>query len=147
MLRRTATGLATWRAHADTIALLTFLGLHAEQNTPNYKPTLASELRRNLFGWIYNMDTVIVSFTGRPPLISSTYSSTPLPLDLDDEELLDEGRLTEALGGLDGDGWSVVPRITRFTFTRSRAMLGMIREEIFRVALGYGQLTALDTLM
>lgn len=93
------------------------------------------------------MDTVIVSFTGRPPLISSTYSSTPLPLDLDDEELLDEGRLAEAVRGLGENGWRVVPRLTRFTFTRARAMLAMIREEIFRVALGYGHLTALETLL
>ena len=93
------------------------------------------------------MDTVIVSFTGRPPLISSTYSSTPLPLDLDDDELLDEGKLEAALRGLDGNGWRVVPKLTRLTSTRARAMLGMTREEIFRVALGYEQLTALDTLL
>ena len=132
---------------ADTVALLTFLGFHAETDSPTYEPTLASEIRRNLVAWIYNMDTVTASFAGRPPLLSSSYTSTPFPLDLCDDELMDKDAMAEALRGLNADGWKVQPRLSQHTFTRSRAMLGLIREEIIRVGLGYGQTTALDTIL
>lgn len=140
------TGLRTWRRTADTVALLTFLGFHAEADSPTYEPTLASEIRRNLFAWIYNINTLTASFTGRPPLLSSSYTSTPLPLDLCDDELMDKDAMARALQGLNASGWKVQPRLGQHTFTRSRAMLGLIREEIFRIALGYGQTTSLDTI-
>ncbi|MBE3049344.1 fungal specific transcription factor domain-containing protein, partial [Candidatus Bathyarchaeota archaeon] len=98
-------GLRTWKSHSDTVSLLTFLGLHAETNPPDYEPTLASEFRRSLYAWVYCLDMAIVSFTGRPPLLSSAYASTPLPLDLSHEVLLsDKDSRAEAVRGLDGDG-------------------------------------------
>ena len=132
---------------ADTVALLTFLGFHAEQDSPTYEPTLASEIRRNLFAWIYTMDTVTASFTGRPPLLSSSYTSTPFPLDLCDDELMDKDLMAKAVQGLDSRGWKVQPRLGQHGFTRSRATLSLIREDIFRIGLGYGQTTSLDRIL
>ena len=140
-------GLPTWRAHADTIALLTFLGIHAEPDSPNYEPTLASETRRSLFAWIYNLDTVTASFTGRPPLLSRCYTSTPLPLGFSDNELMDKDAMSRVLEDINANGWRVQPRLGRHTVTRARATLGQIREEIFGIALGYGQRASLENIL
>lgn len=131
---------------ADTVSILTFLGFHAESDSPTYEPTLASEIRRNLFAWIYNMNTVTASFTGRPPLLSSSYASTPFPLDLCDDELMDKDTMAKAVRSLDARGWKVPPRLGQHTLTRSRGMLGLSREAIFRIGLGYGQTASLDTI-
>ena len=93
------------------------------------------------------MDTVVASFTGRPPLLSSCYTSTPLPLDICDDELMSREAIAKAARGLDANGWKVVPRLGQHTFTRARAMLGMIREEIFRFALGYGHEASLERIL
>lgn len=130
------------------MALLTFLGLHAETNPPNYEPTLASEFRRSLYAWVYGLDMSLVSFTGRPPLLSSEYASTPLPLDLSTEELI-SGRESaiEAVRGLDADGWGTQERIYPPTVRRARVRVAMIREEILRSALGHEILPSLDRLL
>ncbi|SPO03709.1 uncharacterized protein DNG_06392 [Cephalotrichum gorgonifer] len=141
--------LRTWRAHCDTVALATFLGLHAEQSSPTYEATLSSEFRRCIFHCVYNMDMITVSFTGRPPLLSSAYCSTPMPLDLTPEELLlDKASLAKAVQALDSNGWKVQPpEIRSATFTRARALLSQAREEAFRIALGYRQTTTVDTIL
>ena len=130
------------------MALLTFLGLHAETNPTPYEPTLASEFRRSLNAWIYSLDMSLVSFTGRPPLLSSAYSSTPLPLDLSTEELLSgKESLAEAVRGLDGNGWGTKEEINPPTVRRARARVAMIREKILRVALGHEVSPSSDTLL
>lgn len=130
------------------MALLTFLGLHAETNSPNYEPTLASEFRRSLYAWVYGLDTSLVSFTGRPPLLSSAYASTPLPLDLSTEELLSGRELVaEAVRGLDRDGWGTKNEINPPTVRRARVQVAMIREEILRSALGHEASPSLGTLL
>lgn len=130
------------------MAYLTFLGLHAETNPPNYEPTLASEFRRSLNAWVYGLDMSLVSFTGRPPLLSSAYSSTPPPLDLSTEELLSGTEsVAEAVRGLDGDGWGTKGAINPPTARRARQRVAMIREKILRVALGHEISPSLDMLL
>ena len=133
------------RAHADVIALLTFLGFHAE--SPTTTTTAVSEIHRNLFAWIYNMDTIMVSFSGRPPLLCRAYTSTPLPLDIAEDELLDKDLMAQALQGLDENGWKLEPRLGPHGFTRARASLALVREEIFMIALGYGQTVTLEKIL
>lgn len=134
-------GFETWRGHSDTVAMLTFLGLHAETNPPNYEPTLASEFRRGIYAWIYYMGMNLVTFTGRPPVLSSAYSSTPLPLDLSFEDLIsDRDTRMEAVSRLGADSWDVrMSEVTPLGLKRGRAALALIKEEVLRFALGQGQ--------
>ncbi|KAJ4273442.1 hypothetical protein NW764_011987 [Fusarium oxysporum] len=51
-------------------------------------PSLRLESKHRLAACIFTINKVMVSFTGRPPLIGRRYFSTPLPLDIRDEDLL-----------------------------------------------------------
>jgi hypothetical protein len=82
------------------------------------------------------LDKVIVSFTGRPPLMSYRYASTPLPLDLRDEDLLSDGAtLARAVAALDGNGWNTSGGVYSVTLLRARSMLAFIRDELVEIAL------------
>ncbi|KAM0553085.1 hypothetical protein ACHAPJ_007633 [Fusarium lateritium] len=99
--------LACWASHAETVSMMTYLGLHAEKDVTPYKPTLCSEYNRRLFGRIHNLDKSVVAFTGRPPLLNPQFCTTPPPLDLSDEELHAGGVVLErAVAALDPYGWN-----------------------------------------
>ncbi|ORY56857.1 uncharacterized protein BCR38DRAFT_490307 [Pseudomassariella vexata] len=132
-------GFETWRYHAQMVQLITFLGHHAETNTEKpYMPTLVSEAKRCMLWLIYCMDKVAVSFTGRPPLLTQVYISTPLPLDLDVNWLLvDQDVLAQNLDKLvDDQGWNLTGGLYGSTMDRTRAQLFKVREDIFVIALG-----------
>ncbi|KAG8410289.1 hypothetical protein J3458_018001 [Metarhizium acridum] len=60
------------------------------------------------------MDKVVVLFTGRPPQISRRHVSTPLPLDLDDQELFgSEAAIAESVRSLDKMGGTARAGSTR----------------------------------
>ncbi|KDN61969.1 putative fungal specific transcription factor domain-containing protein [Colletotrichum sublineola] len=139
---------ACWQLHAETVALLTFLGFHDEVAAEPYKPTICSEIKRKLFCYIFYMDKVLASFTGRPPLISRRYARTPPPLDLKDEYLLaDEATLARHVADLDENGWNTEGGLCSATFVRARVMLAHIRDELFEIALGHGPVTPVETLL
>lgn len=128
--------------------MLTFLGLHVQSDSPDHRPSLVSENRRRIFAQVFNIDKVMVSFTGRPPLISRRYSTTPLPLDLRDVDLLAGGEtLTRAVEALDERGWNTDGRLHSSTLLRARAMIAYIREELFEIALGTRYNNTLDQLL
>jgi len=127
--------------------MLTFLGYHALPDEQPYEPTLTSELKRRLYGWILAMDCGVSYFTGRPPLMSSKYSTTPMPLDLHDEELLNPEALKLAVSQLD-NGWKRNATHTNSgTFTRCRTLLGTVRESISVLAIGDSRPSSLDMLL
>jgi len=129
-------GLACWTRHGEAVSLLTFLGRHDEQGPRSYTPSFVSENRRRLFAYAFVLDKVIVSFTGRPPLMSYRYASTPLPLDLRDEDLLSDGAtLARAVAALDGNGWNTSGGVYSVTLLRARSMLAFIRDELVEIAL------------
>ncbi|KAK2032885.1 fungal-specific transcription factor domain-containing protein [Colletotrichum zoysiae] len=139
---------ASWQLHAETVALTTFLGFHDEGAADPYKPTICSEIKRKLFCYIFYLDKVLASFTGRPPLISRRYARTPPPLDLKDEYLLaDEATLARHVADLDENGWNAEGSLCSATFVRARVMLAHIRDEIFEIALGHGPVTPVETLL
>ncbi|KAI1869209.1 uncharacterized protein JN550_005839 [Neoarthrinium moseri] len=142
-------GRQTWRYHADTISSLTFLGMHAEAtDSDSYKPTLYSELSRRIFAMGFIIDKVTVAFTGRPPLISQMFVTTPMPLDLkDDYFFLDhESRLEKMRTTLDEKGWNTEGGFYSSTYIRARLMLAKITEQIAVIALGTGSHTTRDDL-
>ncbi|KAJ0158812.1 hypothetical protein CTA2_10860, partial [Colletotrichum tanaceti] len=142
------TSLSTWMSGGEMLSLLTFLGLHAEQQQHQhqhqtkqqpYRPTLASELRRRLLLKAFSLDKVGSAITGRPPSLSHRYVLTPLPLDLADDVLMvrDGGvAVAAAAAALDAGGWSPDGRLYPVTMWRARYRFMRIRDEIFEVALG-----------
>ncbi|RYO96268.1 hypothetical protein DL766_002326 [Monosporascus sp. MC13-8B] len=132
--------LPTWRCDAEAISLLTYLGFHDSRPTDPeipYVPTLSSGIKRRLFTYVLTTHISTVSFTGRPPLLCRRYTSTPLPLDIKDEDLFsDEATLAKTVDYVDENGWNTRGQLYSSTFIRARALIASIREEIFEVALG-----------
>ncbi|KAK1246073.1 hypothetical protein MKX07_005142 [Trichoderma sp. CBMAI-0711] len=139
---------STWRCTAEAVALVTFLGMHAESNSPSYEPTLASESRRRLFAQLFVGEKDGVLFTGRPPRLSHRYAFTPLPLDLRDEDLLAGGEALErAVAGLDENGWNTGGKIYSATVTRARCIVAMIRDELVEIGIGKPRQKVASTLL
>ncbi|KAK8006523.1 hypothetical protein PG991_012820 [Apiospora marii] len=145
--------LETWRAHAELVALTTFLGLHCIPRTMPYEPSVSSEIKRRLFACIYNIDMVISSFTGRPPLLNARHVSTPLPLDIDDDILLgDRARLLEVARSpeMSDERHFSNGKLKGVTIMRARGMMAFIRNDILDISLGqmHGDVAApLDTAL
>ncbi|KAH7130884.1 hypothetical protein EDB81DRAFT_888184 [Dactylonectria macrodidyma] len=137
-----------WRFHGDTVSLLTFLGLHAQADGPNYRPTICSEWKRRLVANIFSIDKALASFTGRPPALGRRYMLTAMPLDLADHELLgNKDSLTRAMKQLDAGGWNTSGVVFPSTICRARSMIAFFRDELFEIALGHGLETTVDTLL
>lgn len=124
------------------------MGRHDQHEDDLYVPCLASENKRRLFGAIFNMDKLLVSFTGRPSLLSHRFVSTPLPLDLPDEVLLsDEATIQQAFHSLEPGGWCGGSRLYQTTFLRGRVMLAYIRNELIECALDTKKQVSLEQIM
>ncbi|OHE91576.1 hypothetical protein CORC01_13124 [Colletotrichum orchidophilum] len=142
------TSRSTWMTQGETVSLLTFLGLHVEQNKGPYKPTLASELRRRVLVKIFVLDKVGSAITGRPPALSRRYILTPIPLDIRDDYLLgDDETISKAVRSLDKSGWNADGALNSVTFWRARYQLMIIRDEIFEVALGPEAAISVEVLL
>ncbi|UKZ80033.1 hypothetical protein TrVFT333_007798 [Trichoderma virens FT-333] len=77
-------------------------------------------------------ESLITGDTGRPPLVSSKLCSTPLPLDVSDESLLN---LKVRPHRLDKDGWNVEGKNHPVTFLRAAYIIAGIRSEILEIVL------------
>lgn len=129
--------LIVWRQIGELAALMTSLGLHREAEYDGRKPDITSEVRRGIFAVVFNIDKVIGTFTGRPPMLSRRYCSTPLPLDLSDEALLsNEQEMAAAAARLDANGWNRDNKIYSKTVLRARTMFAFVRDGILELALG-----------
>ncbi|KAM6506114.1 hypothetical protein FSOLCH5_014298 [Fusarium solani] len=127
--------------------MMTYLGGHAQKDGPNYKPSLCSEYKRHLFAQVFSVDRHGVAFTGRPPLLHRQYCTTPLPLDLSEEELVaDEATFTNAVAALDANGWNTHGGIYVSTFCRARVMIIYVLDEIMELALSPGANPSLESL-
>ncbi|KAH6884230.1 hypothetical protein B0T10DRAFT_366071, partial [Thelonectria olida] len=139
--------LSCWNSHALSISMLTYLGAHVQQDVQPYKPSLCSENKRRLFAQVFNCDKFVVSFTGRPPLISRRYCSTPLPLDIRDEALTGgEEALMNAVNSLDARGWNTVGALYPVTLVRARFMVTVILDELVEISLDRTRSVTIDHL-
>ncbi|KAI0006760.1 hypothetical protein F4779DRAFT_629638 [Xylariaceae sp. FL0662B] len=140
--------LSTWRLHAETAALLTFLGFHAPEEESTYQPNMSSEIKRRFFHYMYTMSMALVAFTGRPPLVSRRFISPPFPLDISDADLLSSNEsFKKVVERLDENGWNTDGMIHSSTHLRARAMIASVREKIFEIALGSAQTVSVETLL
>ncbi|KAM6485725.1 N-terminal binuclear Zn cluster-containing protein [Trichoderma sp. SZMC 28011] len=127
------TGAGFWRQHAEAVALATFLGLHtAQPNNSVPEESVSVQVKRRLFCSVFNIDMVVSTLTGRPPLVSSKLCSTPLPLDVSDESLLN---LKVRPHRLDKDGWNMEGKNHPVTFLRAAYIIAGIRSEILEIVL------------
>ncbi|OJJ78068.1 hypothetical protein ASPBRDRAFT_112726 [Aspergillus brasiliensis CBS 101740] len=127
--------LSHWTQHGELVAVTTSLGLHRELAEEADILSLQHELKRRVYAAVFNIDKVISTFTGRPPLLSQAYSSTRLPLDMSDDALL-SGDLTSAAAQLDSHGWNKNNQIYSTTILRSRTSFARIRHEILELLEG-----------
>ncbi|EXF86013.1 hypothetical protein CFIO01_05948 [Colletotrichum fioriniae PJ7] len=79
--------ISSYVSHSLSVTMLTYLGNHNLENGPSYEPTLCSENRRRIVAQVFTSDKFGVSFTGRPPLLTNSFCSTPMPLDISDEDI------------------------------------------------------------
>jgi hypothetical protein len=93
-------------------------------------------MKRRVYSMIFKSDKTVATFTGRPPLIGSRFATTPLPLDVSDEELLNsEGNSLANTPNVDENGWNNRDRIFSGTIMRAKMMLNLIKEQILELAL------------
>jgi len=141
-------GMSCWKWNANLVAMTTYLGRHAEVQVGPYVPTISSEVKRRCLATVFFIDKIVAAFTGRPPLLSGKYMSTPLPLDLSDEELLlPPSQLSVVVSRLNDRGWCTDGVIKPSTMLRARAMMAQVRDEILEVSLGHEKNVSADVLL
>ncbi|KAL3424538.1 cytochrome P450 [Phlyctema vagabunda] len=130
------TSLMLWRQHGDLISATTGLGLHRSRDLPG-SVSISSEMRRRTWAVVFCIDKTLASFTGRPPGLSHRYNSCPLPLDLDDEVLLQSKQdLAHAVSQLDENGWNTKGELYTATNLRANMIHGLLLSEVLELALG-----------
>ncbi|KAI2603161.1 uncharacterized protein GGS25DRAFT_526202 [Hypoxylon fragiforme] len=140
--------LLVWRSHAEAMALVTFLGFHVLEERDRHRVSFMSEIKKSLYHHMYAMAQLLVSFTGRPPMMSRRFASAPLPLDIGAEYLFaGHDDLVKAIERLDEKGWNTDGKMHFFTRIRARSILAAIREEIFEIALSNEQVASIETLL
>ncbi|KAJ3535839.1 hypothetical protein NM208_g6969 [Fusarium decemcellulare] len=118
-----------------------------KQQSQTRLPSFCAENKRRLFSYIFLNDKSIVSFTGRPPLLSRRYCSSPLPLDIQDDDLMsDRATLEEVTNRLDDRGWDTRGEIYSVTLVRARTLVANILDELIEIALGKDANISVDYL-
>lgn len=98
--------------------------------------SISSEMKRRQYSLHFNCDKIVSTFTGRPPLLGSRFATTPLPLDISDEELLNsEGKSLADSPNIDENGWNNRGQIYSVTLHRAKMMINLIKEQILEIAL------------
>lgn len=132
----------------ENIAAATYLGIHAIPSDPAYVPSASSEAQRRLISQVFVVDKVAAAFSGRPPLLSSRYMLTPLPLDLSDEVLMsDAGTLAKEVHALDEHGWNQKDDCHSATILRARRLLMTVKDKVMEMALGSPMSASTETLL
>ena len=127
-------GLVVWRQLGDLVNATTALGLHRQ---PEAGVTFLSETKRSLFTVIFSIDKGSSLLTGRPPSLNNRYIRIKLPLDLDQELLIQGGEaLHRAIADLDENGWNTRGQVYAATVTRAHGMLSPVLNEVLELSLG-----------
>ena len=110
------------------------MGLH---RGASQGPFAKSQLERRAYHRAFALDKQVATSKGRPPLLSRRWDQCPLPLDLNDEELMLEGPgLEAALNSLNPSGWSKDARYLPVSHLRALAIMSSFREEVLELSFG-----------
>ncbi|KAF5243408.1 hypothetical protein FANTH_8230 [Fusarium anthophilum] len=128
------TSLPYWKFHAETVAMLTFSGLHDNRSSTNVS-SIPTEIRRRIGCQVFIVDKFLATFSGRPPLLTRRFCFMNLPLDLEESVLLSDKAASQRQSQhLDQDGWNVNGRIYSSSLLRVRMMIALLRDQILEVA-------------
>lgn len=131
-------GSLSWRLMGELSTDVYALGLHQAELLSNI-PVFIRESRRLTFAAAYSVDKSLCAFFKRPPRIPRLYGTPSLPLDLPHNVVFteDASKLSDALGHLDQDGWSIVADIpSPASWIRLRFRLNSFLEEVLGLAYG-----------
>lgn len=128
-------GLQVWRQLGDLVCATTALGLHRDMHMDR-PVTFVSELKRRVFTVVFFIDKGSSLLTGRPPALSYRYCKFKMPLDISEEDSMNEEDLKRAVQKLDANGWSTGGKVLQSTTNRTSSMLGIVLDEILEVSLG-----------
>ncbi|KAF5648974.1 transcription factor [Fusarium sp. NRRL 52700] len=131
------TSLPYWKFHAETVAMLTFSGLHDNRvKSTSQMSSVPTEIRSRIGCQVFVVDKFLATFVGRPPLLTRRFCSIRSPLDLEESALLsDRETFQRSSQLLDQDGWNTDGRIYSSSLLRVRMMIALARDEILEVVL------------
>ena len=88
-----------------------------------------------VFVGTFTLDKELATFTGRPPALSRTYVSTPLPLDVAEEDLIGyEGFVLKDM--VDQYGWNRRQTLYPATLLRAIYLSTVLQDEILELISG-----------
>ena len=129
-------GHIVWRRLGDLCTEVIATGLHREPKIPLDMPRFLLEWRKRTFAAAYRIDKSISTFLGRPPRLCLRYCDCPLPLDLNDDQLMEDGMSFDlALASMDENGWSIDRTFRPSAWIRLRYIMAIYREEILEMSL------------
>ncbi|ESU07062.1 hypothetical protein FGSG_11996 [Fusarium graminearum PH-1] len=101
-----------------------------------YRRTTIESLVTGDAARVYALDKVLVSFTGRPPLLSHRYFSGPLAIDIDDQDLMGgDAAIKRAMSRLDDNGFRPDGELLGAALIRARVQIALIKGELLEMAL------------
>jgi len=124
---------ALWIRKGAACAGLTAFGMH--EHRPEEESTQArafSHDQRHIVSLAMTLDTMLATFTGRPPALSFRYVTCPSPYDIDITTALDDSISIK----VDANGWALDGRITAGTRRRASSLAVERRQEILELSLG-----------
>ncbi|KAH7203247.1 hypothetical protein BKA60DRAFT_527185 [Fusarium oxysporum] len=143
------TSLPYWKFHAETVAMLTFSGLHDNRSKSSQNvSSVPTEIRRRIGCQIFIVDKFLATFVGRPPLLTRKFCSIKSPLDLEESALLSDKETSQRQSRrLDRDGWNTDGRIYSSSLLRVRMMIALVRDEILEVVLAQDTHSSITDIM
>ncbi|KAF4456672.1 hypothetical protein F53441_1228 [Fusarium austroafricanum] len=141
------TSLPYWKFHAETVAMLTFSGLH-DNRSKQSSTSVSMEIHRRIGCQIFIVDKFLSTFVGRPPLLTRRFCYIKPPLDLEESGLLsDRDNFQRQIHRLDPNGWNMDGRIYSSSLLRVRMMIALIRDEILELVLSQNGDQSIDDIM
>ncbi|KAF7593691.1 hypothetical protein BBP40_010983 [Aspergillus hancockii] len=96
-------------------------------------------MRRALFSALYSIDKWLSTAHGRPPMTALHFCQPALPLEVEEELLLEQG--TAAFSNrLDSSGWSLSESYGPASWIRVRFLISKFREQLQRMLLAAGRI-------
>ncbi|KAF2159310.1 hypothetical protein M409DRAFT_30187 [Zasmidium cellare ATCC 36951] len=122
---------STWHLLSQLVADTLSAGLNREVSLGRGVPFFVVEMRRRLLLKVYHADKLISLVLDRAPRLSHRYIDIALPLDLADEDLLQETAIIPKTSDfMSDDGWNVQPSFNTASWLRAFHCINIIREEV-----------------